>query len=267
MSTNNLKMTLKNADPSMVPDPWQTKTLLGFIYALYLYITFWLAVTFNYRRVVLNHVIHSVAKHLAIHLDNNVKIKHNWAIYNKAVIGSLTSDWVPCTEKSDSSTGLNLFEKTFSENKHTKDADIVIIVMGFNDVRSSLRGGRTISAEGTVQNIISICRKLRSLEKEVWLCPISRWGDTAVLPPQLVNQNARCNEILNEYLENNKDSIQRGPNIDGVNFEFKNKAFYYRDGVHFNKKGYAKFAKDISEDLLNNIIKVEFKSLRKILGY
>ncbi|KAI8854179.1 hypothetical protein BC829DRAFT_359774, partial [Chytridium lagenaria] len=123
-----------------------------------------------------------------------------------------------------------------------------------------------ISPQDTVKNIETICNYLRACGKEVWLCPFSIWADKAVLSETLADSNLERNKLLLEFMKRNCDSLHTGPNIDGNSFEFRLKAFYHSDGVHFSRKGYLKFAKDFYDMMSTHLVKKEFNVIKKQLG-
>ncbi|KAJ1559560.1 hypothetical protein HK405_010171, partial [Cladochytrium tenue] len=117
----------------------------------------------------------------------------------------------------------------------------------------------------TVQNIVSVAIALRNMGKDVFVCPVPTRADLELLPENLVEDNMRRNEILETYLRDNKMGIKAGPWIDGRSFEFKHESFYYKDGVHFNKKGYDKIAKDFADMVVNCLVKKEFETVKDLL--
>ncbi|KAI9336028.1 hypothetical protein DFJ73DRAFT_629288, partial [Zopfochytrium polystomum] len=221
-----------------------------------------------------------LGRHLCKQLRNEKRLKHCWQIYNKGVSRSLSSDWYFIfgflgpfihTSSQPRPDSKNYFEQWFLKSR-AHDAEVVIIILGFSDVRARYFGRNPISAEETVQNIVGLARVLRNLGKDVWVCPVSCWGDEkAVVEDSLVEENKRRNEILELYLEGwaqrgqNKDGVQAGPWIDGRKFDFKHDGFYYFDGVHFNTKGYEKLAKDFVDILLTSLIKREFNMMKDLL--
>ncbi|KAJ3058191.1 hypothetical protein HDU98_005706 [Podochytrium sp. JEL0797] len=124
-----------------------------------------------------------------------------------------------------------------------------------------------ISPEETVQNLISICRVLRNLGKDVYLCTIPNYGDKKTLPEKAAEGNLTRNEGILEFLKDNKEGVIAGPRLDVETYEFKNASFYYSDGIHLNNKGYLKLAKDFIDQMVPSLVKHEFDSMKKILGY
>ncbi|KAJ3218793.1 hypothetical protein HDU67_004041 [Dinochytrium kinnereticum] len=198
--------------------------------------------------------------HLRTHLKGDRRLKHQWRIYNRGVMGSTTSEWLP---SEGGKGGKSLMDWALSK---TQDAEIFIVLLGFNDVRAEALGKAAISPEDTVNNIERICNYLRGLGKEVWLCPFSTWGDKSVLPEDLVDANAQRNKLLLEFMETKKEYVNKGPNIDGKSFEFHLKAFYSSDGIHFSRKGYVKLSKDFYDLISTQLIKIEFQVIKRQLG-
>ncbi|KAJ3415821.1 ATP synthase d subunit [Chytridiales sp. JEL 0842] len=205
-----------------------------------------------------------VGRHLKGRLVFNQKVKHCWRVYNKGIVGSLSSDWVPASER-NTEEGDSYFEKVF-RGKPGADAEIVIILLGFNDVRAKLLNRSPVSAEQTLENLIKLCKVLRNMGKDVVISRISTWGDKAVLPLELVEENKERNEILGDWIETNELGVLKGPDLSAEGYDFKSPSFYYIDGVHFSTRGYAKYAKDLEDVMLNTIVKKEFASIRKELG-
>ncbi|KAJ3074254.1 hypothetical protein HDU99_001768, partial [Rhizoclosmatium hyalinum] len=192
-----------------------------------------------------------LAKHLCQKLMNEAKVKHIWEIYNQGKSGSTSRDWLPRSERKDGSDSKGYFESVFS-NKKTEQAEVVIIMLGFNDARVT---ANPISPAESVQNISSICRVLRNLGKDVYLCTISTYGDKVVLTEAQTEGNVVRNEGILEYL--NSKEVFTGARLDAQSYEFRSKEFY-KDGVYLNQKAYKKLAKDFGDMILNTLVKREF---------
>ncbi|KAJ3133258.1 hypothetical protein HK100_004565 [Physocladia obscura] len=207
-----------------------------------------------------------VAKHLCHKIMNERKVKHVWQFFNQGIIGSNSRDWLPRSNliiNHDRVGKKNLFEKVFS-SKNTESVEVVIIFLGFNDSAAA------IPPEETVQNIVSICRVLRNLGKDVWLSTICNLGDkTRGFSDALIEGNLRRNEGLIEYLKNEgkKDGVLAGPRIDAESYEFRTKDFLTPDGIYFNNKGYLKLSKDFCDLIATSLVKREFDAMKSLLGF
>ncbi|KAI8924342.1 SGNH hydrolase-type esterase domain-containing protein [Entophlyctis helioformis] len=214
--------------------------------------------------------IPGLARHLQYALFKEAKIKQTWHIYSCGVAGSTSNDWLPTRKRrlgQEASQGQTHFERVFAKEKYTA-AQVVILLLGFQDGRSEAKGGKEISPEQTVGNISAICKVLLSMGKTVFLCPVPTYGDESV-SDALLEQNMRRNEMIQEYIgHGDKDRLLfAGPQIDALNFEYRVPRYYdERDGQHFNAKGYEKFGKDFADVLVNRLVKIEFGKFSKHLG-
>ncbi|TPX55324.1 hypothetical protein PhCBS80983_g05419 [Powellomyces hirtus] len=188
------------------------------------------------------------------------KLRQSWIIYNRGVCGTTSADWLPSSAKPTGSRKTN-FEKVFDDPLYA-DADVVILVVGFNDGRVSPE----ILPEDTVTNISATCRVLRNMGKDVWVCTVPTNGDEAK-GDHFLEMNMRRNEILTGWLENNKDGISIGPRLDTLHSEFRHKSFFHSDNEHFSAKGYRKIAKDFADMLPSSLIKREFAKFQKDLKF
>ncbi|KAJ3298110.1 hypothetical protein HDU79_000512 [Rhizoclosmatium sp. JEL0117] len=87
-----------------------------------------------------------LAKHLCQKLMNEAKVKHIWEIYNQGKSRSTSRDWLPRSERKDGSDSKGYFESVFS-NKKTEQAEVVIIMLGFNDASKEVFTGARLDAQ------------------------------------------------------------------------------------------------------------------------
>ncbi|KAJ3203476.1 hypothetical protein HDU82_006558 [Entophlyctis luteolus] len=175
-----------------------------------------------------------IARHLRDRMLKETKLKHVWQFYNKGIVGSTSRDW-------------------------TEGAEIVIVVVGLNDSNTSSTE-RPISPHETVQNIKSICRVLRNLGKEVWLCTTlsqTRGG---------ADDSRARNEGILEYLKSGDDGVRPGPRLDDDGYDLKSADFFSADKLLLTNKGYLKIAKDLADEMTTVLVKREFAVIRKQLG-
>ncbi|KND01771.1 uncharacterized protein SPPG_03563 [Spizellomyces punctatus DAOM BR117] len=215
---------------------------------------------FGYGDFVTSAGVPGLAGHLKRVLQSDrYKLRQSWIIYNCGVIGSTSADWLPKSAK-EANSPKTQFEKVF-DNPTYADADAVVLLVGFNDSRSQ----PALSAEDTVHNISAICRVLRNMGKDIWVCSIPNNGEEAKGDAAL-EESMRRNEILLGWLENNKDDIRSGPRIDVMHYEYRHKSFWYVDQDHLSTKGYRKLAKDLADLMGTALVKREFARFRKDLG-
>ncbi|KAI9351497.1 SGNH hydrolase-type esterase domain-containing protein [Obelidium mucronatum] len=203
-----------------------------------------------------------LAKHLCNKIMKERKVKHVWEFFNCGIVGSTSRDWLPRSQLTKDAVSKGYFDKVFS-NKRTEKAEIVIIMVGFNDARTN----ESISPEETIQNITSICRVLRNLGKDVYLCTICTYGDAKHLSASHIEGNLRRNEGILSFLKDNKEGVIPGPRLDAESYEFKSNEFFHSDGIHMSHKAYVKLSKDVSDMLITNLIKREFDVMKSLLGY
>ncbi|KAJ3237166.1 hypothetical protein HDU81_009922 [Chytriomyces hyalinus] len=147
-----------------------------------------------------------------------------------------------------------------------ESAEVVIVMIGFNDARAANLGRKPISAAETVQNVKSICKVLRNLGKDVWVCTPCTNGDKATLSTAQCEENLERVQGIAAYLTTNEDGVKMGPRLDAGSYEFKSPDFYSQDGVYFTKKAYVKLTKDLNDMMLTSLIKREFESMKALLG-
>jgi len=215
-----------------------------------------------------------VTRSMESELAKNNKIRQRWRVFNRGVPGSNSSQWLP---PSDSKTKSNsqLFSKLFSQPKY-KSVDIVIIIVGFNDLSAG------ISPQETAHNIKDITESLaKAGHKLVLVCTIPTYGlPVPELPKQLkgevtrekIGELRRQNEERNTHVMNFLSKAQdkkviAGLQIDVSNFEYKNPRLYWSDNAHFNAKGYKKLAEDIVDCIVDCCVKIEFSAFSEKLGY
>ncbi|KAJ3110686.1 hypothetical protein HDU96_006366 [Phlyctochytrium bullatum] len=207
----------------------------------------------------------SVSSGLTQHLISLIRsartIKHQWRTLNRGVIGSTTADWLPTEFAQGRPTLLDW------ALKRNEDAEIVIVMLGFNDCRAQALGRPDpIPPATTARNLEILCTHLRALNKHVFLCPINTFADKSVLSDDLAASNVERNRLLREFVGDG-GVVRLGPNTDGVGYEFRLREFYAEDGVHFSRKGYVKLAKDFWDDLAPLLVKCEFEVIKRKLGY
>ncbi|KAJ3403992.1 hypothetical protein CcCBS67573_g01317 [Chytriomyces confervae] len=210
-------------------------------------------------------MIPGVAHHLHSKFKKEVKLKHAWELFNQGRINSTSYDWLPRSELNQSSDSKGYFDKVFS-SKRMEFAEVVIVMIGFNDARAVNLGRKPISAAETVQNVKSICKVLRNLGKDVWVCTPCTNGDKANLSPAQCEENLERVDGIAAYLTANEDGVAMGPRLDANSYEFKSRDFYSQDGVYFTKKAYIKLSKDFNDMMLTSLIKREFESMKALLG-
>ncbi|KAI9146190.1 SGNH hydrolase-type esterase domain-containing protein [Paraphysoderma sedebokerense] len=216
-------------------------------------------------------------------LQRETKIRQRWRVYNRGEIGSTSESWLPKAESvgfcfcrtsrtfvnrgttcrpKKSRKEDNLFAKTFDNSRYA-NADMVVILVGSNDCLK----GNQLEPTATLSNIKDIAENLAKSGKFVYVCSIPNFGDTFEAA-ETRQKNEERNKLLQEWLKSPKyDKIIAGPRLDLSNFEYKRKAFYWFDGVHFNSKGYKKVAEDLTEILLHDCVKIEFAEFSKKLGF
>ncbi|KAJ3007242.1 UNVERIFIED_CONTAM: hypothetical protein HDU68_003620, partial [Siphonaria sp. JEL0065] len=202
-----------------------------------------------------------LAKHLCNKIMKERKVKHVWELFNQGIVGSTSRDWLPRSELKDGAKSKGLFDKVFS-NKRMEKAEVVIVMVGCNDARTTTD---PISPEETVQNITSICRVLRNLGKDVYLCTICTYGDKKTLSANQVEGNLARNEGILAFLKDNKEGVIAGPRLDAESYEFRSPEFFHPDGIHMSHKAYLKLSKDFSDMMVTNLIKREFAVMKALL--
>merc|ERR1740117_1365531 len=99
------------------------------------------------------------AGYLQQSLERNIKVRRRWGVYNCGSTASTSEDWIPhaIRVEKDAAAKPGLFEDIFSPcSKHpAADAEVVVLVVGFNDHK---RKGNSIPIEDTVTNIQRICK-------------------------------------------------------------------------------------------------------------
>ncbi|KAL5039598.1 hypothetical protein RTP6_006739 [Batrachochytrium dendrobatidis] len=209
--------------------------------------------------------IPGLARFLARELAKESRIKQTWSIFNCGVKGSTSFQWLPSSEQTASQKHPTHFERLFEKPKYAR-AQVVILLVGFNDSRSAMTTGVEISPEQTIGNIHSICKALQDMGKDVYVCPVANTGDSNV-SDAVLEQNMRLNTMILEYTtRGDKEHVFAGPNIDVMNFEYRVDRYYDEDKMHFNAKGYEKFAKDFVDVIANRLVKIEFAKFSKVLG-
>ncbi|KAI8895491.1 hypothetical protein BC833DRAFT_159147 [Globomyces pollinis-pini] len=202
--------------------------------------------------------IKGIASPLALQLRKNTRIKQTWRIYSCGVVGSTSEEWLPTSEKKNDKT--THFETVFNNPKYA-DAKIVIIFLGFNDERNG-----SLSADDTYENIVAISKVLTNMGKPVYICPVPTHADHLV-SDELYGNNLRRNELLDLYTDNEtRPLIFKGPQIHGLNYEYKGDFLYAPDAQHFSPRGYVKIAKDFEDLLENHMVRIEFKQFKEKLN-
>ncbi|KAI9090996.1 SGNH hydrolase-type esterase domain-containing protein [Phlyctochytrium arcticum] len=216
---------------------------------------------FGFGDSISGGIVPGLAGHLKRALQSDrYKLRQSWTLYNRGVHGSTTAEWLPKKFQDDRSSRTSHFETTFNDSVCT-DASVVLILLGFNDFRAN----PTITAEDTVQNIANITRTLRDLGKDVWVCTIANQSDQT-RSNEILEENLRRNEVLMNWLNDNKYGVKAGPRLDTMEFDYSHKSFWHSDGEHLSGKGYRKLAKDFADLIATSLVKREFGKFRTDLG-
>ncbi|KAI9203858.1 SGNH hydrolase-type esterase domain-containing protein [Polychytrium aggregatum] len=207
--------------------------------------------------------IPGIATYLAKLLSKESSLRQSWRFHNRGYCGSTTRDWLPQSERKPGVKSLQLFDKTFASKKIEESA-AVIIALGLNDARPR-SGEAPISPEETLENLIAIVRVLRNKGMDVYVSTFPTMGDLKLDGKEVAEQNARRNELVQEWLKNNQtEGVFVGPRLDSSNYEYRHPSLFYRDR-YFSLKGYEKFSKDLVEIMLSHLVKREFALFRKHL--
>lgn len=183
-----------------------------------------------------------ITNYLQQKFSNTSKIKQNWVISNEGKPQSTSSDWLPQSERSEStSTNLAYFEKL---NDKIVSASIVILSVGFNDV----------CTENALTNIFKICKVLCQMEKRVLFLDSFSADDEVA-------------QILKEY---EGVSVM---NISKSNYEYKGEFLYYsgpsvsdaEQYKFFNDRGYNTVSRNLADLMEDTMVKIEFQKFRKYL--
>lgn len=185
---------------------------------------------------------------LAAHLKQIVvrsdKVRHNWEIINAGVPGSLSGDWLLNAPK-------QYFDRVF-KNRSMGDAEIVIIVLGSNELRlkSSTTSGKIF------KNIASLCDTLRKKGKQVCV--------STVASPSPLQQEADLlplNSMLEEFCKCTKtddSTVTLGPRLDS--FSYRRESALSFDQYHFNSSSYKLLARNCADFLIPMMTAIEWKT-------
>ena len=146
-----------------------------------------------------------------------------------------------------------LFSDVFAPGALHADADIVVLVVGFNDFRDGT------TPEKTVENIKIISETLRSKGVIVYVAsiPSVRQQTSLVNRPR----NLLLGKFLSVAVERNVSSegkIFQGPKLS----LFRVPSLFGFDEIHFSSKGYKLFASRLFQDMIAGMTRVEFSSWR-----
>eukprot|EP00939_MAST-03C_sp_MAST-3C-sp1_P003473 g3473.t1 len=199
-----------------------------------------------------------VSGYLADLIKSEARIRKRWKVYNAGSYGSTSTDWLPptgsehLTKKKKGSR--DLFRDVFSKGASHADADVFVLVVGFNDFRDGT------TPEKTVENVKIISETLRSRGKIVYVVsiPSVRTRKSLVNRPR----NLLLGKFLEVAAERNASGgdgkIFQGPKL-GL---FRIPSLFGFDELHFSSKGYKLFATRLFQDMLAGLTSVEFKSWR-----
>ncbi|KAG1703077.1 hypothetical protein DVH05_007988 [Phytophthora capsici] len=107
-----------------------------------------------------------IAEYLQKIVEFDDKVRHNWAIINAAVPGSMTADWLMTSPK-------KYFKNVFT-SRAMGDASIVIIILGSVEIRNSGAAQHEMR-----RNLVEICDTLRKKGKQVCLATVASPDPTA----------------------------------------------------------------------------------------
>lgn len=188
-------------------------------------------------------------------------IRQKWQVVSNGLLGSTSKDWLPDNA---------LFKSTLVSRKYG-DAEIVLLMVGFEDYKSS------ISQEETLENIKRIALDLSNRGKIVYVAKLPRMpkeydhGAPRAMPEQ--PHVEFVNDMLEKWIKSQSNKkIRLGADYSSYELYWRKDCFmsdtYAEAGrtlKHFSHKGYEKAVELWMEVLTNDIVKAEYEVFSKKL--
>jgi lysophospholipase L1-like esterase len=243
---------------------------------------------------IANHVLNAIALEPGI--------RQRWFVYNRAVSGASSKDWLPPVGKGvpagevtgeDGSKGDALaaptalggkqYERVFGKGRASADAEIVVIMLGLSDVVQGEAGlplqalSRGMGEQYTEQELAGYTKNVRALvahlrttlNKKVVLVdlPISgAYVGTVFGEGKMKRLNRQLRQVW-------KAATANGTKTDDYSFvplgsnhktvRSENRAF---DGLHFNSSGYKLIANDVASVVKPMCVATEWATWKKELA-
>ncbi|KAG1703076.1 hypothetical protein DVH05_007988 [Phytophthora capsici] len=192
-----------------------------------------------------------IAEYLQKIVEFDDKVRHNWAIINAAVPGSMTADWLMTSPK-------KYFKNVFT-SRAMGDASIVIIILGSVEIRNSGAAQHEMR-----RNLVEICDTLRKKGKQVCLATVASPDPTAT---DTDSASSTLNTALEQFCKSTSTEeapVILGPHLD--TYAFRRESALCFDKYHFNSQSYRQLARNTADFLIPMMTAVEWTTWKEQLS-
>eukprot|EP00002_Diphylleia_rotans_P034634 TRINITY_DN7470_c0_g1_i1.p1 TRINITY_DN7470_c0_g1~~TRINITY_DN7470_c0_g1_i1.p1 ORF type:complete len:280 (-),score=52.86 TRINITY_DN7470_c0_g1_i1:24-863(-) len=162
-------------------------------------------------------------------LRSSPTIRQQWWLVQRGHLKATSADWLPNSTDRPKEMSLfvrkSLWKSLLESNKELLRSDIAVVVLGTFDFRDeSIK-----DAQATVENIDTICRKLKELGfRLIYVCNVLK----DVPDPEVAKMNAERHVLIADYLKKNEGWVKAGPDLS--HYRFTGKYARSADEMHFN---------------------------------